>query len=100
MTEENSKSFLAIDLDGTTPVEKIDKNPLYGFWNSESRIRQSLIEYIKKAQAEGYDIVILFARHLPNARRPFGARAPLDDGIYLFDKDLKILYPKLSTATP
>ncbi|KTC83888.1 hypothetical protein [Legionella cincinnatiensis] len=54
--------FIAIDIDGTTLVEKIDKNPLYGWRNTESNIRSSLKEYMKWAQEKGYDIIILTAR--------------------------------------
>lgn len=58
----SAKGFVAIDIDGTALVEKIDKNPLYGMLHAESHIRQTLIEYMKAAQAEGYDIIIMTAR--------------------------------------
>jgi hypothetical protein len=59
---KSSKGFVAIDLDGTTLVEKIDKNFTYGVKNSQSNIRQTLIEYCRAAQNAGYDIIILTAR--------------------------------------
>lgn len=59
---KSKKGFLAIDLDGTALVEKIDKNPLYGVLNSNSNFRKILIQNILAAQKEGYDIVILTAR--------------------------------------
>ncbi|RAP35503.1 hypothetical protein B1207_12480 [Legionella quinlivanii] len=58
----SSKGFIAIDIDGTTLVEKIDKNPLYGLRNKQSHMRQVLLEYVRRAQKEGYDILILTAR--------------------------------------
>lgn len=63
MSEPKSpKGFLAIDIDGTALVQKIDKNPAYGLWNSQSNMRLALISYIQQAQQEGYDIIILTAR--------------------------------------
>ncbi|KTD46264.1 hypothetical protein [Legionella quateirensis] len=61
-TKKSPKGFVAIDLDGTALVQKIDKQPLYGLTNAQSNIREALITYIKAAQDEGYDIVILTAR--------------------------------------
>lgn len=59
---KSPKGFLAIDIDGTALVQKIDKNPAYGLWNSQSNVRLALISYIQQAQKEGYDIIILTAR--------------------------------------
>lgn len=61
-TSKSSKGFLAIDIDGTALVQKIDKNPTYGLFNSQSNMRLALISYILQAQKEGYDIIILTAR--------------------------------------
>jgi hydroxymethylpyrimidine pyrophosphatase-like HAD family hydrolase len=60
--KKSPKGFIAIDLDGMTLVEKIDKHFFYGWRNPASHIRQSLIEYIRVAQEKGYDIIILTAR--------------------------------------
>lgn len=57
-----SKGFVAIDLDGTALVQKFDKNKLYGFMNSRSDLRLSLVQYCQMAQNAGYDVVIITAR--------------------------------------
>lgn len=59
---KSPKGFVAIDLDGTALIEKIDKNIDYGLKNPQSHLRQTLIEYIRAAQEAGYDIIILTAR--------------------------------------
>ncbi len=61
-TQYSKKGFVAIDIDGTTLVQKFDKNTLYGLTHSRSDLRKSLIEYCRMAKEEGYDIHILTAR--------------------------------------
>ncbi|KTD29640.1 hypothetical protein [Legionella maceachernii] len=62
---KSKKGFVAIDIDGTGLVEKIDKNFGYGLMNEQSHVRQTLIQYIRAAQEAGYDIIILTARPAP-----------------------------------
>lgn len=62
---KSKKGFIAIDIDGTALVQKIDKNFGYGFWNEESNVRQTLIQYMHSAQEAGYDLIILTARPAP-----------------------------------
>lgn len=59
---KSQKGFIAIDIDGTALVQKIDKHFIYGLTHSQSHVRQTLIEYMGLAQAAGYDIVVLTAR--------------------------------------
>ncbi len=59
---KSTKGFLAIDIDGTALIQKIDKNPAYGLLHSQSNMRLALINYIQQAQKEGYDLIILTAR--------------------------------------
>lgn len=47
---KSKKGFVAIDIDGTALVEKIDKNFGYGLMNDQSHVRQTLIQYIRAAQ--------------------------------------------------
>lgn len=56
------KGFVALDLDGTTMVQKFDKNLFFGWSNPDSHIRQTIIEYARMAQKQGYDLLILTAR--------------------------------------
>ena len=59
----SKRGFVAIDIDGTALVERIDKHMLFGLSPSaKSHVRQSLIGYILAAQKEGYDIVVLTKR--------------------------------------
>ncbi len=59
---KSKKGFVAIDIDGTTLIEKVDKHFGYSLFNTKSHLRQTLLEYIRMAQSQGYDIVILTAR--------------------------------------
>ena len=59
----SKRGFVAIDIDGTALVERIDKHTLFGLsFSAKSHVRQSLIGYILAAQKEGYDIVVLTKR--------------------------------------
>lgn len=60
--KKSKKGFLAIDIDGTALVQKIDKNPTYGLLNSQSNMRLALIRYILQADKQGFDIIILTSR--------------------------------------
>ena len=57
-----TKGFVAIDMDGTALVQKIDKYVTYGLKNGQADIRKSLLAYMEAAQKQGYDIYILTAR--------------------------------------
>lgn len=54
------KGFIAIDIDGTMLVEKIDHNVIYGLVDNDSHIRETIYWII--ALAQEYDIYILTAR--------------------------------------
>lgn len=58
----SKKGFVAIDLDGTALVQKFDKNKWHGLRNKRSDLRKQLINHMKTAQDQGYDIVIMTAR--------------------------------------
>lgn len=58
----SKKGFIAIDLDGTTLIQKFDKNKWFGVTHNRSDLRESLIKLIKIAQFNGYDVVIVTAR--------------------------------------
>jgi hypothetical protein len=56
------RGFLALDIDGTTLVQRIDHFAHHGLNDSASHVRQSIIEYVRRAQQNGYEILILTAR--------------------------------------
>ena len=88
---KSRKGFIAIDLDGTALVQKIDKNFLYGLTDQQSHVRQTLIQYVGLAQAAGYDIVVLTARpefvesSIKSGRDRIGTK-PTDDIVDILDQ--------------
>lgn len=85
----SERGFIAIDIDGTALVERIDKHPLFGLSpHAESHVRQALIEYILAAQREGYDIVVLTKRPEiiePGLSLPRGTK-PTKDIVYILSQ--------------
>ena len=93
----SKKGFIAIDLDGTALVQKFDKNKWYGLTHSRSDLRDSLIEYMKMAQKNGYDIIVLTARTeqvetllLEPGRNWLGTKPTKDILSFLDGKGIKI----------
>lgn len=58
----SKKGFIAIDIDGTMLVEKMDHNIVYGLLDKDSHIRQTIAWLIELATSQGYDLYILTAR--------------------------------------